>query len=56
MSDDGDRRNRPWRPGLDLAEYVDGLMEKHKPGLAEEFAEEFEKYKKVNYKKYQDKK
>ena len=30
MSDDGDRRNRPWRPGLDLAEYVDGLMEKHK--------------------------
>lgn len=31
MSDDGDRRNRPWRPGLDLAEYVDGLMEKHKP-------------------------
>ena len=30
MSDDGDRRNRPWRPGLNLAEYVDGLMEKHK--------------------------
>ncbi len=31
MSDDGDRRNRPWRPGLNLAEYVDGLMEKNKP-------------------------